>query len=125
MSISKLSNVELGIIQQNTGVALGYRINSLIDSVELVTNKEVTSPYTVTSKDSGIILIFDEASGALNIPDGLADGSMITAVNIGAGSVVVSLVTDTVRGDLTLQDIDGILSLTKLTATLWQSSERL
>jgi hypothetical protein len=88
--------------------------------------KEVTSPYTLQGQDTGIFIIFNEVGSAtLNIPDGLQVGTSVAATNIGGGDVLlVNTGTDTIRGATTLGDVSGYLAATKITNTVWQSSER-
>lgn len=75
--------------------------------------------------DSGKFVLFNDAGNAvLNIPDGLAVGSSVVVGNTGGGNIVLTPVTDTIRGALTLGDVAGYLAVTKISTTVWQSSER-
>jgi len=104
-------------------------VTSPIDNKIL--SKNVGEPHEIANEDSGFILIFNSVGTALlNIPDGLdytaANGGVsVIALNIGGGSVrIENTGTDTTRGSKTLTDNEGYMAITKISATLWQSSER-
>ena len=91
------------------------------------TIKNVTSPHRLSSGDSGAYLLFDSASnGTIEIPDGIAKGTVFKAANLGGGTVVASLLgSDTLRGSDTLNDTDGEMSFIKESDFTWTSSERI
>lgn len=121
-STSRLLSVPVAVLDTTVEAMEGY------DSVPLgrQATKAVVSPYTITNGDSGYWLIFNDASDAvLNIPDGLRSGRSLLATNIGSGGVSATMIgSEVLRGADTLGNADGFLSLTKLTSTIWQSSER-
>ena len=94
--------------------------------VQYFTIKNVTSPYTLQSIDSGSTIVFDDASDVvLNIPDGLFAGTASIAVNIGGGGLSLNMTgSETIRGALVIGDFDGQMSVQKIAPTIWQSSER-
>lgn len=92
----------------------------------IVNISSVNSGYTLQDSDSADFIVFNNAGNAiLNIPDGIGTGVNFAYTNIGAGSVQVVLTgTDTLRGAAILTDPDGYGAAVKLTANIWQLSER-
>jgi hypothetical protein len=88
--------------------------------------KDVTQQYTIDQDDSNKYLIFDDAgNGILHIPDNMYRGTALIFTNIGVGAVeVVMDGLETVRGSLTIADVNGFMTLVKITDTIWQCSER-
>ena len=88
--------------------------------------KLVVSPHTLTNGDSGYWLYFDSAAdGNVIIPNGLHKGTSALVTNLGTGNITYSIDAGEVgRGATTLSDPDAFMSLTKLTSTIWQCSER-
>src|SRR3990172_5612904 len=87
--------------------------------------KNVTTPYTLLDTDTNQFLVFNNVANiALTIPNGLTLGHHFAVTNIGGGNVVITMGTDTLRGTNTLGNILGFMTVTKITATVWQSSER-
>lgn len=86
----------------------------------------VNNNFTLTDDESGKFIIFNEAGTAtLDIPDGLIIGVNTAFTNIGAGGMVLNFTgSETFRGSLTLADDDGYGVASKITATIWQLSER-
>lgn len=86
----------------------------------------VNSGYIVENSDSANFIVFNDAGTAiLNFPDGIDIGVNFAYTNIGAGTVQVAITgTDTLRGAAILTDPDGYGAAVKLTATIWQLSER-
>lgn len=92
----------------------------------IVNVSPVNSGYTILDSDSANFIVFNDAGTAiLNFPDGIGTGVNFAYTNIGAGTVQVVLTgTDTLRGAAILTDPDGYGAAVKLTATIWQLSER-
>ena len=86
----------------------------------------VTSPHTMAQGNSGHIVKFNSSStGVLNIPDGLTEGSSVIVLNLGTGAASFNMTgSETMRGAVLLGNASGMMSATKITSTIWQSSER-
>ena len=86
----------------------------------------VNNNFTLTNDESGKFIIFDVAGTAtLDIPDGLNIGLNTAFTNIGAGGMALNFTgSETFRGSLILADNDGYGVASKITATIWQLSER-
>lgn len=81
--------------------------------------------YELTSDDTGYFLVFNSpVTSVLSIPDDLPIGVNAYYTNIGSGSVMVSTVSDTVRGETLVGDADGYAQIIKITGSVWQTSER-
>ena len=109
-------------IEEKTAIA----VNQLIDLTTAQAVEEANTPLNLTQVSSGNILVFnDAADAALNIPDGLEIGTSVIVLNIGTGAVSTTMLgSEILRGNPVLSDTDSFMSVTKITATLWQSSER-
>lgn len=109
----------------STFSGLATAIDALINPLSLVT-KDVASPYVASDEDTSTFLIFNDAGTAdIQIPNNLSKGVNFAYTNIGAGSVqLVYTGTDTLRGAALIVDPDGYAAVTKIGATLWQTSER-
>ena len=114
----------IGLPQKNIEDIAGT-VNGLVEVTTLSRFSTYTNGDTLSQGDSGNWIAFDDASEAtLNIGDGLDIGTSVLLVNIGGGGVTTSFNTETLRGSGTLSDVDGYMAITKITATAWQSSER-
>lgn len=109
---------ELRLISQQT------TIDSLENGIQRLA--DITTPHSLLQTNSGVILKFNTAAtGVVNIPDGLSIGTSVMVTNLGTGAVQFAMSgTDTLRGASLLADANGMMSATKITATIWQSSER-
>jgi hypothetical protein len=87
----------------------------------------VESPYTLTANDNNVWLVFNTSDHAVVlVPDGFVMSHMFMTSNIGGGNLSFEPIgTDTVRGAKIITDVLSMLSLTKVSNVLWQSSERL
>lgn len=101
---------------------------SVTDSLASLTPlsvKLVTSPYTLLNEDKGEFIVFNEGDSVIDIPEGLPELTSITVANIGAGGVsIFSQGSEVIKGSNQLHDVDGMMSIIKLTNLVWQSSER-
>lgn len=82
--------------------------------------------YTPVLEDSNDYLVFDvDGDVVIQLDDSLPKGFGLLAANVGTGSIQVKMLgLNKLRGWHTLTDPDSFISLIKLTAQLWQSSER-
>lgn len=99
-------------------------INADILALQTITIKDVTTPYTLLQADNGSFLVFNSADATVIVPDGLSLATNVMALNTGAGNVTFTVSTDTIRGSAVLGEESGMMSMTKITASIWQSSER-
>jgi len=83
-----------------------------------------TTSYTLQEQDTGYFVVFDDSSLCqITLLSSLPIGTSIVASNVGGGGLEI-VTTDTVKGVKTLGNVDGMLSITKITSLYWQSSER-
>ena len=88
--------------------------------------KTVTDGHVLADDDSGYFVMIDEAGTAvINVPDGLKTGHTVAFTNIGAGAINFNLTgSETARGQPLIATADGYGIAIKITATIWQLSER-
>lgn len=91
--------------------------------------------YTLSASDTGKFICFNTPNiSTITIPDNLPLGTSIVTSNLGQnnptqGGVTISI-NETVRGALTIADVAGMMSITKVVTgatnadNIWQSSER-
>ena len=91
--------------------------------------------YTLSATDTGKFICFNTPNlSTITIPDNLPLGTSIVTSNLGQnnssqGGVTISI-NETVRGALTIADVAGMMSITKVVTgatnadNIWQSSER-
>jgi len=83
-----------------------------------------TTSYTLQEQDTGYFIVFDDSSLCqITLLSSLSIGTSIVASNVGGGGVEI-VTTDAVKGVKTLGNVDGMMSITKVTSIYWQSSER-
>ncbi len=83
-----------------------------------------TTSYTLQEQDTGYFIVFDDSSLCqITLLSSLPIGTSIVISNVGGGGVEI-VTTDIVKGVKTLGNVDGMLSITKVTSIYWQSSER-
>jgi len=93
---------------------------------DLFVVKDVPQQYLIDQDDSNKYLVFNVAgNGILRIPDNMYRGTALIFTNIGVGGIeIVFDGLETARGTLLIQDVDGFMTLVKITETIWQCSER-
>lgn len=97
-------------------------LGTIVDII--ATNVQVGTTYTLVAADNGKVITLDNASAiTLTVPDSLATGFNCTIVQLGAGTVTVSMGgSDNLRSRGTLTDLNGQYArgkLEKFTSTEW------
>jgi hypothetical protein len=153
-SITKLAGIEYNATANSTDATLLDRANhtgtqtaaTISDFEEAVKDSVNTQDivyledvdalnYTLSASDTGKFICFNTPNiSTITIPDNLPLGTSIVTSNLGQnnptqGGVTISI-NETVRGALTIADVAGMMSITKVVTgatnadNIWQSSER-
>lgn len=130
MSLTSIQNKIIGI--SNNGLNTAAEMRSLLDEMALeyipfnTVKSDTGTTYNLVIGDSNNIVTLDNGSSvSVVIPADTSIsyniGTKITLINLGAGTVTVSITTDTLNqnvGGLTLAQYDK-RTLTKVTAASW------
>ena len=130
-SFSPMTDAEVKIAYENNANTNAFTdaekssVSSLSAFISIAT-LDSSSAHVLSDSDSGKAIVFNAAGlGGLGVPDGLTIGHNVVINNIGAGGAGITMAgSETMQGTATLQNVSGVMSLYKVSSTIWQSSER-